>query len=61
MKIDVYKMRWTELVQTLINAREYSLRTDLEIQHVINLLASIERKIPDHKPQDVAEDIEEAE
>jgi len=48
-------MRWTELVQTLINAREYSLRTDLEIQHVINLLAHIERKLPDHKPQDEAE------
>ena len=55
MEIDIYKMRWEQLVQTLINAREYSLRTDLEIQHVINLLAHLERKIPDHKPQDETE------
>jgi len=60
MEIDVYKMRWTELVQTLINAREHSLRTDIEIQHIINLLAHLERKIPDHKPEDVAS-LEEAE
>ena len=59
--INVFEVRWKELVQRLVNAREYSLRNDLEIQHVINLLAHLERQHPDHNPQDVAEDIEEAE
>jgi hypothetical protein len=58
--IDVYELRWKTLIQKLVNAREYSLRTDIDIQHVINLLAQIEQQYPDHKPEDVAP-IEEAE
>ena len=59
MDINIYEMRWNKLVQKLVDARAYSIRTDLEIQHVINLLALLEQEFPDHKPEDVSTDEDE--
>ena len=55
-EMNIFEVRWKTLIQKLVNARDHSLRTDIEIQHVINLLAYIEQELPDHKPQHVPTD-----
>jgi len=54
-ELEGYELRWKTLIQMLIDAREYSLRQDVEIQHIINIMASIERQFPITTPQDVPE------
>ena len=52
----IYELSWQNLVRILTDARKHSIRQDLEIQHVINLLAHLEEQLPITAPQDVPEE-----
>lgn len=51
----IFELRWQNLCRIILGAKEHSLRQDIEIQHIIDLLASLEQQLPITEiPQDVS-------
>ena len=51
----IFELRWQNLCRIILSAKENSLRQDVEIQHIIDLLAQLEQQLPiTEVPQDVS-------
>ena len=45
--MEVYEEMWKSMVQRLINANQYSIRQDVTVQDIINLMAAFEEHFAD--------------